>query len=152
MTKTIPSGESFSIISFQDNPQGSKVGSGIRPHSVMRTSDKEVFTIGDIVTNGTRMTGEITGFSLLEGEIFIEHTWSGIGMNLESLSKVITLPSQFQIGDAVWFRLWSTDLVTEVLAVHFYPGKVKYDLKVLVGSGETTRLYNIDSVYVTKTK
>src|SRR6185503_7776496 len=64
----------------------------------------------------------------------------------------LSLPSQFQIGDAVWFRLWSADIVTEVIAVHFYPEKVKYDLKVLVKDGTTTRLYNIDSVFVSKTK
>lgn len=67
------------------------------------------------------------------------------------MSDILTLPSAHQIGDAVWFNLWSTSLVSEVAAVHFYPGKVKYSLDVNVRGGEgTTRLINIDSAFVSK--
>jgi hypothetical protein len=61
------------------------------------------------------------------------------------------LPSQHQIGDSVWLRLWSDDIVSEIHAVHFYEGKVKYDLKVSTHDVGETRLYNIDSAFVHKT-
>lgn len=71
------------------------------------------------------------------------------------MSDILTLPSAHQIGDSVWFNLWSKSLVAEIAAVHFYAGKVKYSLDVNVrgfddeGNG-TTRLINIDSVFVSK--
>lgn len=60
------------------------------------------------------------------------------------------LPSGHQLGDAVWLALWSARVCSEVIAVHFYEGKVKYDLKVIGEDGYTTRLYNVDSAFVTK--
>jgi hypothetical protein len=60
------------------------------------------------------------------------------------------LPSQHQIGDAVWLTLWEKSLIAEVHAVHFTKSKVKYDLNLLALGGDTTRIYNIDSVYVIK--
>lgn len=147
---TILSGESFSVISFQDKPSGTKVESGVKLHSVKRTVDGEVFTIGDLVTNELKMKGTITGFNILEGELFVSHTWSGVGMNLNSLSKIIELPSQHQIGNEVWLTLWSSPIASEIHAVHFYEGKVKYDLIVFGGNGDQTRLYNVDSVFVVK--
>lgn len=155
---TILSGESFSIVSFQDNPSGSKEGTSIKPHSVKRVSDGEIFTIGDMVTNGLwyegrRMQGAITGFNLLEGQMFVSHTWSGIGMNLESLHKLIGLPSAHQIDDKVYLNLWGKEpIYAQVHAVHFYAGKVKYDLEVFGGNGENTRIYNVDSAFVISKK
>lgn len=60
---------------------------------------------------------------------------------------LIKLPSQFQIGDAAFLRLWEDDLIVEINAVHFYAGKVKYDVNVLVSDGTKTRMYNIDSAF-----
>lgn len=62
----------------------------------------------------------------------------------------IKLPSAHQIGDAVWLALWSSRICSEINAVHFYEGKVKYDLKVFGEDGGVTRLYNVDSAFVTK--
>lgn len=64
--------------------------------------------------------------------------------------ETIKLPSQHQIGDNVWLSLWSARIVSEVHAVHFYTGKVKYDLTVFGENGLQTRVYNVDSVFVTK--
>ncbi|MFI5132665.1 MAG: hypothetical protein ACHQFX_21870 [Chitinophagales bacterium] len=52
------------------------------------------------------------------------------------------------LGQPVWFRLWSADIIGEVLSIHHHEGKVKYDLKLIGHNGETTRIYNVDSTYV----
>lgn len=57
-------------------------------------------------------------------------------------------PSRYGIGEFVWFRLWSADIAAMILCVHFYEGKVKYDLELLADDGDKTRIYNVDSVYV----
>lgn len=66
----------------------------------------------------------------------------------------ITLPSQHQINDEVWFNLWSASVPSEVVGIHFYPGKVKYDLQLNMRASadgqSTTRIYNVDSVFVSK--
>ena len=62
----------------------------------------------------------------------------------------LMLPSAHQIGSSVFLQLWSARIVSEIHAVHFYEGKVKYDLIVFGDNGEQTRLYNIDSAFVTK--
>lgn len=60
----------------------------------------------------------------------------------------VNLPSQHAIGQPVWLRLWSHDIIGTVLCVHFYEGKVKYDLELLGSDGDKTRIYNVDSYYV----
>lgn len=122
------------------------------PLSVKRLRDKQVFTVGDYVTNGTQMQGKITGWSLHEGTLFVSHTWSGIGMGLDSLehcAKGETLPSAWQMEDSVTLTFSPIDpLVAIVKGVHFYKGKVKYDLELLLDDS-TTRIYNVDSIYLT---
>lgn len=54
----------------------------------MRHSDNEVFTIGDFVTNGTKMRGKILSFSFLNDQVFVETDWSKVGMNLDSIVKI----------------------------------------------------------------
>lgn len=56
--------------------------------------------------------------------------------------------ARFNIGQPVWLRLWSHDIIATVLCVHFYESKVKYDLELLGDDGNKTRIYNIDSLYV----
>jgi hypothetical protein len=56
------------------------------------------------------------------------------------------LHSNHQIGDEVKF----IECTAKVIAVHFYEGKVKYDLRLNVGNNESTRIYNVDSYYVKK--
>lgn len=60
----------------------------------------------------------------------------------------LQLPSQHQLGQPVWLRLWSADIIGEILSIHFHEGKVKYDLKLIGNNGETTRIYNVDSTFV----
>jgi len=75
-----------------------------------------------------------------------------------SNSSGCILPSQFQIGDKASLKLTglsskgdgslaTVDCIAEILTVHFYEGKVKYDLELPLDFGNT-RVYNIDSVFV----
>lgn len=57
-------------------------------------------------------------------------------------------PRPISLGQPVWFRLWSADIIGEVLSIHQHEGKVKYDLKLIGNNCETTRIYNVDSTYV----
>lgn len=147
--------EKFTILSFCENKSGAS-GSSFKPYAVKRDWDGEIFTINDDITNGTQMRGSITGFSFLENKVYVEHTWSGVGMNLGSLIKIPALPSAFQIDQAVGVRfVKGTEPITAtVRGIHFYRGKVKYDLGLWLGDGtvddpETeTRVYNVDSIYV----
>lgn len=147
--------EGFTILSFLPRPSGSKITDpSFQPYSVKRFSDEKIFTIGDTVTNGTQMIGQITSFEMLDGEVFVRHTWSGVGMNLDSLTKIIKLPSRHQVGDKVKFSITQNfgdnpyPFTAEIKAVHFYVGKVKYDLEIPIEDESPTRIYNIDSCFV----
>lgn len=74
------------------------------------------------------------------------------------MSTKTILPSRLQIGDDATLELVlekerMSDSVSKdhpaigvpctILAVHFYPGKVKYDVELF--SNDNTRLYNVDS-------
>lgn len=127
-------------------------GQSTSPKTIKRLSDGEVFSVSDYVTNGTKMRGKIEAFnfSFQDNEVFVETTWSRVQMNLDSLSKIINLPSSFQIDDEVVFSL-AGDLNAKVKGVHFYSNKIKYDLELKqlqVLDGIKTRVYNIDEVYV----
>jgi len=91
---------------------------------------------------------------------FIQHLMSGeVKMEIPDIIRLQQeyektkppLPCQHQHGDKVWLNLWSANISAEILNVHFYDGKVKYDLELFGGNGETTRIYNVDSVFVVKT-
>lgn len=151
-----PVGATFTILSFLDNPSGTK-DSSFKPHSVKRHFDGEVFTIGDRVTNGTQMVGLVEEFSFLNGQVFVKTDWSGVGMNLDSLSKEPIVPSKFQIRQVVTlsFPEQNAKLDATVRAVHFHGGiqnsdgnyaRERYDLDVWIGEGgnSSTRLYNVD--------
>lgn len=66
------------------------------------------------------------------------------------------LPSQHQIADQVWVTFGEQILKGTIMSVHFYIGKVKYDIELALGvpvspddsTEDSTRIYNIDSVYV----
>ena len=73
---------------------------------------------------------------------------------MEHVSYQLTLPSQFQVQQVVkvQFTQTETPITATVTGVHFYSGKVKYDLELwLMWDGEEsfTRIYNVDSVFVT---
>lgn len=69
---------------------------------------------------------------------------------------MIKLPSQHQIGDevrVVFPTSQEEEVVAcraEVIAVHFYEGKVKYDTELKLSPSNSTRIYNVDSVFVIK--
>jgi hypothetical protein len=155
MNTTLVDLENFSILSYHENKSGT-TDTNFKPYSIKREWDGEIFTINDEITNGTQMRGSITGFEFLEGKVYVRHTWSGVGMNLGSLSKIATLPSAFQIDQVVnvQFKKGTYALNATVRGVHFYRGKVKYDLGLWLGDGSVddpeteTRIYNIDSIYV----
>ena len=69
----------------------------------------------------------------------------------------IKLPSRFQIGDEVLFYYIAEGRAETfpaigafILAIHFYEGKVKYDLELKLGEYKS-RIYNVDSALVTNT-
>jgi hypothetical protein len=144
----------FRIVSFADDK--------FTPYSVERLDrvqgNNEIFSIGDHVTNGTKMNGKIERFDLSEDlkSLFIFTDWSGIGMDLESISKVDLLPSQHQIGDKVILNFFKSGRIENcrILNVHFSLGKVRYDISVNMANNEekfvNTRLYNVDSAFVEK--
>lgn len=64
---------------------------------------------------------------------------------------MIQLPSQHQPGDAVYFAFPEVPKIYAwVLSVRFYLDKVKYDLELTLPDKSSTRVYNIDSVFVEK--
>jgi hypothetical protein len=62
----------------------------------------------------------------------------------------IVLPSAHKHDEFVWFCAWETQIAAQVHAVHFFKSKVKYDLKLIGGNGEETRIYLVDSAFVSK--
>lgn len=72
-----------------------------------------------------------------------------------ALQDEIILPSQFQPNQVVQvqFKKDDTPITATVRGVHFYPGKVKYDLGLWLGDGSVddpeieTRIYNVDSEF-----
>jgi len=63
----------------------------------------------------------------------------------------LNLPSQFHHQQVVKLTFDPEHpLIATVRAVHFFIDKVKYDLDVWVGKGgnDSTRIYNVDSVFV----
>jgi len=59
-----------------------------------------------------------------------------------------SLPSRFQIGDNAVFRDPTNEkceIPSEIIAIHFFPGKVKYDLQLTFADEYQSRIYNVDS-------
>jgi len=146
---TITSSKSFSIKSRNEKGE---------PTSMVRFSDNSTWKIGDFITNGTKMKGNIEGFELTvsedSGEIvcWVKHTWSKVNMSLEDVQLIdSTLPSLFQIKEVVDFVINDARHTSTVNAVHFTENKVRYDLDVWIkkeGGNSSTRIYNVDSFFV----
>lgn len=142
----------FTILTVYDNPNGSPADAPIKIHSVKRNEDGQIFTVGDRVTNGTEMIGDITSFQLLEGHLYVNHTWSGVGMGLDDLTKIQKLPSRYQEEDAVSVRLKAIQIhYAKVSKVHFNGKKITYDLAIPIGASTNNseelkwkRIHNID--------
>lgn len=67
------------------------------------------------------------------------------------LNKTKLLPSKYQIGDIVSVNFYRDDILItkcKIIKVHFTKGKILYDLEVPINEYGSTRLYNIDSVFV----
>ena len=166
--QTVTTLNGCTILSFLPRPSGSPASEkGFQPHSIQRTSDFEVFTIGDLVTNQMGMRGNIVCFDLLDGRVFIKTTWSGVGYSIEAAIKVQLLPSKHQVYDQVYLEMAQADYIlngtgkgsmisfkvkANVLAVHFLNKKEKYDLEIEFSKepGDKTRIYAVDSKFVTK--
>jgi len=126
--------------------------------SLKPDASSEVFAIGDYVTNGTRMKGHIIRFELSDDlrELFVYTDWSNIGMNLDSITKCIKLPSAYQVGDPVIVEFEQKKSMNgKITKVGFTPGKVLYDVEIEVvydhlDEKMTTRIHSIDSVFVKK--
>jgi len=120
--------------------------------SVERKRDGKVFSIGDYVTNGTKMKGHITGFCPMLREdgvisMHVRHTWSGVGMHLDNLQDAVLLPSKYQLGSevAIRYERFKVDYAT-VIRVHFANSKEQYDLEIPISTDNVlkTRIYNVD--------
>lgn len=145
----------FEILSFRSNKSGG-TDTTFKPYSVKRLLDGEIFTLGDMVTNGTQMVGKITGFSFLEDKVYVDHTWSGIGMNLDSLTKyrIKELPTKIQLNQVVNASFLKGKGLCTIRGIHFFIDRVKYDLGVWLGDGSVdnpereTRIYNVDQEFI----
>lgn len=66
-----------------------------------------------------------------------------------------TYPSLFELNQVVRLKLKNEKITATVRGIHFYPGKVKYDLGLWLGDGSVddpeyeSRIYNVDSIFVT---
>ena len=71
---------------------------------------------------------------------------------LDILREKQLLPSKYQLGDSVVINFGESGLISncKVIKVHFTYGKTLYDVAIHDGDSIVTRLYNIDSVFVTK--
>lgn len=153
---TTPTTGSFQILTYSANHFGEIVENfpfPVKPHSVKRLSDGEVFTLGDRVSNDL-MKGKITEFRITNGTMFVITTWSGIGMDIDSVHKLNTLPSKYQEGDKVRLDYHGTCFdYGWINKVHFgHNNKVTgYDVEILVqvnGKSHNFRMYNVDSDFV----
>lgn len=143
----------YEIKAFNEKPSGTKVTDhSFDPRTIKRLSDSIEFSIGDRVSNGddSPMCGKILSFSLLEEEIYVTTTYSGVGMNLGSLQKVAETPSRFQRGDAVSVKFSNLSIPKAVvIAVHHgIADKIKYDLQVWIDKSTSTRIYGVDGTIV----
>lgn len=145
------------------------IGESSDPETIKRLKDGEIFTIGDYVANGVKMKGYIQKFdySFRNDEVFVYTTWSGVGMNLDSIQHATKLPSGHQIDDHVWLSFGDEGVLRNctVSKVHFSNSKVMYDIDI---SGELdiayamkkgkdgerkrwhTRIHNVDSAFVSR--
>ncbi len=138
----------FQVLAFTENSW--------TPYSVKRLSDNEVFNLGEYVTNGTQMKGHIEKFDIITNDmnqpdtVFVITSWSGIGMDLDSLVKIPLTNTKYSLRQVVRFKLgWESPVYSAtIIGIHLYENRVKYDLEVRIttedGSEDKTRCYNIE--------
>ena len=139
----------YEILSFLPVPSGSPANTPqFQPHTIRRLTDGETFSIGDrflLEMEGIKPCGTITGFTMLENDIYITHDWSGIGFGLSGIQKA-HLPSRYQLNQVVHFITTHGTYICHatVKAVHFYKAEsVKYDLELWEEGDAKTRIYNV---------
>lgn len=66
------------------------------------------------------------------------------------IMEQLALNSRFQHGDdvSVIFIEGLEAFFGEIIGVHFYPGKIKYDIELPFTLHGKTRVYNVDSIFV----
>lgn len=153
------------IVAFVPRNDGAKSDSpSFLPYAIRRDSDGEVFQIGDPwyskdgpCSTGVVPHGKITGFEMLNGNVYIEHTWSGVGFSIYGIEKgTQQLPSKFQINQVVNLNFGSNIRAQHatVRGVHFFKSGIKYDLVLWLGDGSVdnpeyeTRVYNVEEKYL----
>lgn len=139
--------DNYRIVKFCTGKDKTNVCSSFEPEKIERMQDGELFSIGDIVTNGqdSPMVGAIQRFQIDNDDIYVYTSYSGVGMNMSSISKVVRLPCKYQMGEKVSVSEGvNVSIKTAVvIAVHFYKSKVKYDIDVWMDKF-STRFYNVD--------
>lgn len=121
--------------------------------SIKRNRDGKHFTVGSsFVTNGTAHKGYIKSFSFTEGILFVNTDYSDIGIafdDIEECNLPRPLPSAAQMKQMVFVTFKDESITATVIGVHFFEGKVKYDLKLWLKDMMFTRIYNVDSAFIT---
>jgi len=144
--------KSFEILEFVANSNGT-TDSSFKPKTIKRLSDNEVFTIDDaVIQENLEIVGFITGFSLLEDNVYVEHTYSKVGLNLESIKKhkdINFIHFKFDNLQVVKVKFMEEEITATIQGIHFYKNNVKYDLKLWLKNGEETRIYNVEEKFLT---
>lgn len=66
----------------------------------------------------------------------------------------VLYPSRFELNQVVQLKINEEAVLATVRGIHFYPGKIKYDLGLWLGDGTVddpefeSRIYNVDSILV----
>ena len=148
--QTIEHGKTFEILSFINNPNKTDKGVLFNPYSVKRISDNEIFNIGDLfIHESLELVASITGFSLLENILYVEHTHSKIGLGLEDIKKYnpIITPSMFNLYQVVSLQFKEEPITATIRGVHFFNNNTKYDLQLWL-KGTDTRIYNVEEKFI----
>lgn len=72
----------------------------------------------------------------------------------ERVNDHVLYPSRFELNQVVHLKIRKEVVTATVRGIHFYPGKIKYDLGLWLGDGSVddpefeSRIYNVDSILV----
>lgn len=130
-------------------------GNSMSLESVQRTKDNKIFKLDDFVTNGSEMRGLIQKFEhdLRSDNIYVYTDWSNIGMLLDECYHLEKLPSRFQIGQYVSIKNEQFNIKkAKIIKINFTGNKVTYDLLICFDDKTTTKIFNVDSYYVSPLK
>lgn len=108
--------------------------------------NKELVSFGNYLLKKCKVKGfDVDGELSLNREV----THSDISNWRDEYGGEFSLPSQYQVGDAIYFSLTGNNFIYGwIVCAKFYQGKVKYDLELTLDDKSSTRIYNIDSIYV----